>query len=62
MSGLAVNVETYHGTVQLSGFANTHAERARAEEVAKGIEGVTTGINDALKDEVPEGRYRSRHR
>lgn len=37
---LNVSVETYKGVVQLSGFVNSEAEKARAEKIASGIEGV----------------------
>ncbi|HSF48185.1 MAG TPA: BON domain-containing protein, partial [Burkholderiales bacterium] len=40
VSGLAVNVDTYKGTVQLNGFVNTAAEKAKAEQLAKSVEGV----------------------
>lgn len=40
VSGLAVNVETYKGTVQLSGFVNTAEEKQRAAEVVRSVEGV----------------------
>lgn len=40
VSGLAVNVETYRGTVQLSGFVNTQEEKQRAAEVVRSVEGV----------------------
>ena len=48
VSGLAINVETFKGRVQLSGFANNEAERKRAHEVAHGVDGATTVINDIL--------------
>jgi hyperosmotically inducible protein len=49
-SGLAINVETYKGTVQLSGFAKSQAEKERAGEVAKSVAGVQKVINNiALK-------------
>ena len=35
-----VNVTTFKGTVQLSGFVDTHAQKSRAAGLAKGIEGV----------------------
>ena len=41
-----INVETYRGVVQLSGFAATNAEKSRASEVAKGIDGVKEVRND----------------
>jgi osmotically-inducible protein OsmY len=35
-----VNVDTFKGVVQLSGFVDTHAQKSRAATLAKGIEGV----------------------
>lgn len=35
-----VHVETFKGTVQLSGFVGTSAQKSRAANVAKSIEGV----------------------
>ena len=35
VSGLAVNVETFKGVVQLSGFAKTEAERQKAAQLAR---------------------------
>ena len=46
VSGLAINVETFKGTVQLSGFANSVDERQRAEELAGSVEGVQSVQND----------------
>ena len=40
VSGLAINVETFKGTVQLSGFANTERERQRAVTLARSVAGV----------------------
>lgn len=40
-SALAIKVETEKGVVMLSGFAESKAEAERAEQVAKGVEGVT---------------------
>ena len=40
-SALAIKVETEKGVVMLSGFAESKAEIERAEQVAKGVEGVT---------------------
>lgn len=37
---LNISVETYKGVVQLSGFVDSEAEKARAEKIAGGIEGV----------------------
>ena len=35
-----VKVESYRGTVQLSGFVATTAQKERAGEIAKGVKGV----------------------
>ena len=41
-----INVETYKGDVQLSGFVADPADAARAAEIARGIKGVTSVKND----------------
>lgn len=41
-----IEVETYKGVVQLSGFVATRAEANRATEVARGVQGVTSVKND----------------
>ena len=46
VSGLDINVETFKGKVQLSGFANTEAERHRAATLAKSVPGVVAVTND----------------
>jgi hyperosmotically inducible periplasmic protein len=46
VSALGVNVETFKGTVQLSGFANSQSEINRAVEIARGVKGVTSIKND----------------
>jgi osmotically-inducible protein OsmY len=35
-----VDVKTFKGEVQLSGFVDTHAQKSRAGELAKNVEGV----------------------
>ena len=35
-----VDVKTFKGTVQLSGFVDTRAQKSRAADLAKGVEGV----------------------
>ncbi len=40
-----VNVETYNGTVQLSGFTDTEMQRARAEQIARGVHGAQNVAN-----------------
>jgi hyperosmotically inducible periplasmic protein len=46
VSGLAINVETFKGTVQLSGFANNERERQRAGTLARSVLGVQSVQND----------------
>jgi hyperosmotically inducible protein len=46
VSALNIKVETFKGTVQLSGFANNATEISRAVELARGIKGVKSVKND----------------
>jgi hyperosmotically inducible periplasmic protein len=46
VSGLAINVETFKGAVQLSGFAGTEAERLKAAELTRNVKGVKSVKND----------------
>jgi osmotically-inducible protein OsmY len=48
VSGLAVNVETFKGVVQLSGFVKTSVERNRAIELAREVRGVKEVKNAIL--------------
>lgn len=41
-----INVETFKGAVQLSGFVAQPADASRAAEIARGIKGVTSVKND----------------
>lgn len=41
-----VNVETYKGVVQLSGFVSSATSAARATELARGVKGVVSVRND----------------
>jgi len=41
-----INVETFKGTVQLSGFVRSQADVDRAVVVARGVAGVTSVKND----------------
>lgn len=41
-----IEVETFKGVVQLSGFVATQAEASRAVAVARGVQGVTSVKND----------------
>jgi hyperosmotically inducible protein len=40
-----VNVDVYRGTCQLSGFVDTSAQKDKAGEIAKGVQGVTSVDN-----------------
>jgi hyperosmotically inducible protein len=44
----AIRVETLNGTVQLSGFAKSNAEKAQAEYLARNTKGVRSVKNDIL--------------
>lgn len=48
VSGLSVNVETFKGVVQLSGFVKSVKERNRAVQLARGVQGVRQVRNDIL--------------
>lgn len=41
-----INVETYKGVVQLSGFVSSATAAARATELARGVKGVVSVRND----------------
>lgn len=41
-----INVETFKGVVQLSGFVNSQADINKAVEVARGVRGVTSVKNN----------------
>lgn len=42
----SIKVETLNGTVQLSGFAKSNAERAQAENIARNTKGVRSVQNN----------------
>lgn len=48
VSGLNVNVTTYRGQVQLSGYVANNEQRQRAEQIAKKVEGVKSVSNDLI--------------
>jgi osmotically-inducible protein OsmY len=41
-----INVETFKGVVQLSGFVNSRADISKAVEIARGVKGVESVKND----------------
>ena len=53
VKGTEVNVTTFKGTVQLSGFVDNQAQKDRAEQIAKETSGVLSVHNDLI---VPTGR------
>jgi hyperosmotically inducible protein len=48
VAATSINVETLKGTVQLSGFAKSTAERSTAERLARETSGVTSVKNDIV--------------
>lgn len=46
LNSAEINVETFKGRVQLSGFLKTQADINRAVELTRGIKGVTSVAND----------------
>lgn len=46
VKAIDVKVDTFKGTVQLNGFVDTPDEKARAEQVARNIQGVTNVQNN----------------
>ena len=41
-----INVETFKGVVQLSGFVKSSADQSKAVEIARSVKGVTSVKND----------------
>lgn len=48
VSGLQVEVETFKGVVQLSGFVDTPAQAQKAEQIVRTIDGVQEVKNDIV--------------
>ncbi len=48
VSAMSISVETLRGTVQLSGFAKSRAEKSRAGEIAGATSGVKSVRNDIV--------------
>lgn len=46
VSASSISVETLNGTVQLSGFAKSAAEKSQAENIARGTKNVRAVRND----------------
>ena len=48
VSAMSISVETLNGTVQLSGFAKSNAEKMQAENIARGVKNVRGVRNDIV--------------
>ena len=48
VSATSISVETLNGTVQLSGFAKSGAEKMQAENIARGVNNVRSVRNDIV--------------
>lgn len=48
VSALNVNVTTFKGQVQLSGYVDNSNQRTRAEQIARKVEGVKSVSNDLI--------------
>lgn len=46
--GMSINVDSLNGTVALSGFAKSNAERQQAEALARGVPGVRDVRNNLI--------------
>ena len=51
-----VQVKTYNGVVQLSGWATTEEQKNKAGEIANGVEGVHQVFNNIAVKFTPTGR------
>ena len=60
VKGMQVKVDTFRGQVQLTGFVDTAAQKARAEEIARNVNGVQWVKNDiVVKGQEPAGAQRN---
>jgi osmotically-inducible protein OsmY len=48
LKSFQISVETYKGTVQLSGFVNSQQAANKAGEIARSVKGVTSVKNDLI--------------
>ena len=48
VSAMSISVETLNGTVQLSGFSKSGAEKAQAESIARSVKNVRAVRNDIV--------------
>ena len=52
VQALDVGVDTFKGNVQLNGFVDTPEQKTRAEQIARGVPGVTS-VQDKLSVTAP---------
>ncbi len=50
--GLAISVTTFNGKVTLTGGVETAAQKRKAEEISRSVDGVT-GVNNTLEIKKP---------
>ena len=48
LKGFQINVKTYQGVVQLSGFVDSAQNASKAADLARGVNGVTEVKNDLI--------------
>ena len=48
VSGMAINVDVERGVVQLSGAVNGQVEKQKAEDIARGVDGVRAVENNII--------------
>jgi hyperosmotically inducible protein len=48
VAATSISVETLNGTVQLSGFAKSSAEKSQAESITRGVKGVKAVRNNII--------------
>ena len=48
LKSFQISVETYQGTVQMSGFVNSQMAVDKAVQIARGVEGVKSVRNDLI--------------
>ena len=59
VSGFQVNVDAYKGVVSLSGFVDTAAQKSRAEDVARQVNGVRQVQNNlSVRENINSTRTR----
>jgi hyperosmotically inducible periplasmic protein len=55
VSGLNVNVTTFKGQVQLSGYVDNPDQRSKAEQITRGVSGVQSVSNDLIVKPTGKG-------